>query len=205
MSETAIEFQPIHDTYRSRILRYLTRLVGEPEAEDLAQNVFEKVSEGLKNFRAEASLSTWIYRIATNVAFDRLRSRAPQQGTVVAWNDTSTSESSLDEEEREVLPDQAVPSVETEVIRLEMNDCIKQVIDELSYNYRSVIVLHDIGGFRNQEIADILSVSLAVVKIRLHRARQELKKKFEAGCEFYRDDRNEFACDRKADSDPSAT
>ncbi len=49
MSETAVDFQRIHDSYRSRILRYLTRLVGEHEAEDLAQNVFVKVSEGLKN------------------------------------------------------------------------------------------------------------------------------------------------------------
>ena len=205
MSETAVDFQQIHDSYRLRILRYLTRLVGEHEAEDLAQDVFVKVSEGLKTFRGEASLSTWIYRIATNVTLDRLRSRAPEQGAVVAWNDTSTSESNVHEEEREALPDQATPSVETEVIRLEMNDCIKQFIDELPDNYRSVIVLSDIEGFRNKEIADILRVSLDTVKIRLHRARQELKRKFETGCEFYRDERNDFACDRTSNLDPSAT
>ena len=205
MSESSVEFQRIHDTYRSRILRYLTRLVGEHEAEDLAQNVFVKVSEGLKNFRGEASLSTWIYRVATNVAVDRLRSRAPEQGGVVARNGTSTCEGSVDKEEREPLPDQAAPSLETEVIRVEMNDCIKQFIDELPDNYRSVIVLSDIEGFRNKEIADILRVSLDTVKIRLHRARQELKRKFETGCEFYRDERNDFACDRTSNLDPSAT
>ena len=87
--------------------------------------------------------------------------------------------------------------VETEVIRVEMNDCIKQFIDELPDNYRSVIVLSDIEGFRNKEIADILRVSLETVKIRLHRARQELKRKLETGCEFYRDERDDFACDRR--------
>ena len=63
---------------------------------------------------------------------------------------------------------------------------------------KPVILLSDLEGFRNSEIAAILGVSLSAVKIRLHRARKELKKKLEVGCDFYRGERNEIACDRKA-------
>ena len=204
MPNAPVEFQQIHDSYRSKILRYLTRLSGEFEAEDLTQTVFVKVNEGLKNFRGEASLSTWIYRIATNAALDRLRSQATRRAVAVPLPAQSASEDDVDADEHGVSADEGTPSVDTEVIRVEMNDCIKQFIDYLPENYRTVIVLSDIEGFQNNEIADILDVSLDTVKIRLHRARQELKKKLAAGCDFYRDERNEFACDRKSEVTPSA-
>ena len=76
MSGRVLEFQSIHDTFRPRILRYLIQLVGEEEAEDLTQAVMVNVNEGLRNFRGDSTLSTWIYRIATNTAFDKLRSPA---------------------------------------------------------------------------------------------------------------------------------
>jgi len=73
MSDAAINFQIIHDEFRSKIQRYLINLVGEFEAEDLTQEVFIKISRALPNFRGDSKLSTWIYRIATNTALDRLR------------------------------------------------------------------------------------------------------------------------------------
>jgi len=59
---TPAEFQRVHDTFRPRVLRYLTRLVGERDAEDLAQTVMLRVNSGLPQFRHDSSLSTWIYR-----------------------------------------------------------------------------------------------------------------------------------------------
>src|SRR5690242_1598561 len=73
MSVTA-PFHKIYAAFHPKILHYLTNLLGKDDAEDLAQIVFMKVHEGLKDFRGEAKLSTWIYRIATNVAADRARS-----------------------------------------------------------------------------------------------------------------------------------
>ncbi|MBI3786920.1 MAG: sigma-70 family RNA polymerase sigma factor [Ignavibacteriales bacterium] len=66
-------FQDLHHTFRPRILRYMRRLVGEEEAEDLTQEVFLKVSQSLSDFKGKSRLSTWIYRIAANAAVDRLR------------------------------------------------------------------------------------------------------------------------------------
>ncbi len=199
MSNTDVEFNQIHDTFRPKILRYLTRLVGAQEAEDLTQSVFVKVSDGLQNFREEASLSTWIYRIATNTALDWLRSGPARHAATVRSPGRRMSADDVDEDKPNASVDQEAPSVDTEAIRVEMNECIKRYINDLPHNYRTVIVLSEIEGLKNSEIADVLSVSLDTVKIRLHRARRELKKNLKGGCDFYRDERNELACDHKGD------
>src|SRR3989337_2876745 len=74
MDNTEKEFQKIYEEHYFRMVRYLRRLVGESDAEDMAQEVFVKVHQSLDKFRGESKLSTWIYRIATNTAMDRLRS-----------------------------------------------------------------------------------------------------------------------------------
>ncbi len=78
-----------------------------------------------------------------------------------------------------------------------MHDCIKGIVDCLPENYRTVLILSEHEGLTNNDISEVLNISLDTVKIRLHRARAKLKKELEHHCSFYRDDRNEFACDRK--------
>lgn len=181
------EFQSIHDRFRPRVLRYLGRLVGEAEAEDLTQSVMLKVSEALPAFRGESSVSTWIYRIATNAALDRLRRKTAQP----------PSEPEPESEETLVPPGAQAPSAEETAIREEMNACIREFIERLPESYRTVMVLSDLEGFKNDEIAAILGVSLDTVKIRLHRAREKLRRELEAGCNFHRDEDDELGCDRK--------
>jgi len=79
-----------------------------------------------------------------------------------------------------------------------MNKCIRDFVEKLPENYRTVVVLSELEGLINNEIAEILGVSLDTVKIRLHRARVKLKKELETHCSFYRDERNELACDLKS-------
>ena len=74
-----VEFDEIHDAVRPKMLRYLTSVVGWRDAEDLTQEVFVKVDQALGAFRGEPQLSTWIYRIATNTALDKLRSPSFRQ------------------------------------------------------------------------------------------------------------------------------
>jgi RNA polymerase sigma-70 factor (ECF subfamily) len=83
------------------------------------------------------------------------------------------------------------------VIRDEMNGCIREIIGRLPEAYRSVIVLSELEGFRDGEIAEILGLSLQAAKVRLHRARTKLRRDLETACVFYRDERNELSCDRK--------
>jgi len=185
---TPAEFQRIHDSFRPRVLRYLTRLVGERDAEDLAQTVMLRVSGGLSQFRHDSSLSTWIYRIATNAAMDKLRSPVREQ----------VLEDDPDPDEGDVPLDARTLSVEAIAIRTEMSACIGEFIDHLPERYRAVMVLSEMEGFKNAEIAAILGVSLDTVKIRLHRAREKLRDDLQKGCSFDRDESTGLACDRKS-------
>jgi RNA polymerase sigma-70 factor (ECF subfamily) len=87
------------------------------------------------------------------------------------------------------------------VIRDEMSDCIREFVDRLPPDYRTIITLNELEGFSNREIAEILDISLETAKIRLHRARAKLKDSLESGCDFYLDESSELACDRKQSTD----
>jgi RNA polymerase sigma-70 factor (ECF subfamily) len=185
-------FQEVHDEFRPKILRYLTRMVGEHEAEDMTQEVFVKVSRALPAFKRESSLSTWIYKIATNTALDRLRKNPFRS---VPKEDPFLDSAAEDLGKKSTVTDYS--STEQRIIRGETNACIRGVIDRLPDNYRTVIVLSDIEGLQDSEVAKILGLNLQAAKIRLHRARERLKKELSQYCVFYRDEENEFTCDVK--------
>lgn len=183
------DFDSIFKEFQPKIQRYLGNLAGEENACDLTQSVFLKVSRSLDDFRGEASLSTWIYRIATNLAHDHAESSQAKQKS----REYQLSEGeSLDD-----LPDTGSSALEHEYIRREMNACIRTVVNGLPENYRTVLSLSDFEELSNQEIAEILGISLENVKIRLHRARTVLRQAMECACNFYHDERNELMCDRK--------
>lgn len=162
-------------------------MVGETDAEDLTQSVMLKASEGLSTFRGDSSISTWIYRIATNAALDKLRKRRIQP--------LVDTEQEFDEEQ--MPPPVQTALVETAAIREEMSACLGEFVARLPETYKTVMILSELEGFTNAEIAAMLGLTLDTVKIRLHRAREKLRKNLQAGCTFYRDDADELACDRK--------
>ena len=179
-----LDFQTVYAEFHAQIRRYLNRLVGTTDGEDLTQETFAKVSQALPRFRGDSSVSTWIYRIATNGAYDRLRSRSAPRTSDVPIED-------------HMAVDDHAPGVEQTLVRREMNDCIGEFIARLPTSYRSVLILSEQEELTNQEIADALGLTLDTVKIRLHRARARLRKELGSGCDFFRDDRNEFACEPK--------
>jgi RNA polymerase sigma-70 factor (ECF subfamily) len=150
-----------------------------------------KVSRGLDGFRGDASLATWIYRIATNAALDRLRARASEPPS-------QPCPAESDEDGQALPPELRVPSAEALAIRNEMSACIRAYVGRLPGRYASVLVLSELEGFRNSEVADILGISLDAAKIRLHRARKALREALEAGCRLERDVDDELACEPKA-------
>ncbi len=74
MNNEAYEFDNLYQEFQPKVFRYFARLVGDDDAQDLAQETMVKVSRGLDSFRGESTVSTWIYRIATNVLRDRFKS-----------------------------------------------------------------------------------------------------------------------------------
>jgi len=191
MSENQQDFSALYGEYYPKIVGYLRRLVGEAEAEDVAQEAFVKISRSLGSFRGESRLSTWIYRIATNTAMDHLR--RPSIKHSLRQGDGSADDGEADDD---VAVDGA-PLLDTLLIRKDMNECIRGLVNDLPENYRAVLVLADLEGFTNAETGEVLGLPLDTVKIRLHRARLQLKKSMDHACHLYRDGRNELSCDRK--------
>lgn len=171
------DFQEIYDTYQPRILRYLVHWIGEPEAEDLTQEVFVKASQALKTFRGESQLSTWLYRIATNAAIDKTRTVSFRQDATLSGLDEAD-----ETEDKDAWTGEEAPSLEQQFMQKEMYECFVDFVKRLPPNYRSVVVLSELEGLTNNEIAEILGLSLEVVKIRLHRGRARLLQELKTHC-----------------------
>jgi RNA polymerase sigma-70 factor (ECF subfamily) len=196
MNNQEIEFQLLYEQFYPQVLRYLKDILGD-EAEDATQEVFLKVHRGLPSFRGNSGIWTWIYRIATNTALDRRRKHASRQDYEANHCPDDLPDSS---QVSDAFPSiQASPAPDEFLVRQEMNDCIRTIVEKLPEMYHTVILLKELRGLKNQEIANLLDITLDTVKIRLHRARQQLRKSLEVNCQFYRNEDNEFACEPKCD------
>jgi len=181
-------------SHREAIRRYIFGLVRDSaEAEDLTQETFLRAHKKLSTLRDKTKPLPWLYRIATNVSYDRFR-----QGSY------KNPPQSLDQSDGDGDEGTAVGSVSDTGPRLdlameqeEMSSCVQRYMSELSDQYRAVILLHDTQGLTNPQIAEMLGISLATVKIRLHRARKKLREALERACLFSSDDRGTLVCDPK--------
>ena len=125
-----IDFDKIFNAFYPKVLHYVSRLTNNHEAEDITQEVFEKINRGLSGFKGESSLSTWIYRIATNTALDRLKSQSFKHAGEELREETEGSN---------VWREQKKAPVDQQLIRKEMSECVKERIDRLPPDYNSNI------------------------------------------------------------------
>ena len=177
MDDSELGFQKIYDTFQPKVLRYIVRLVGEPEAEDLTQEIFVKIGQALPTFRGESQLSTWIYRIATNAALDKLRTSSFRQAA-----QTSSLDAADEAGDQAICTGDEMPSPEQRFMQKERQQCFGNFVENLPANYQAVVVLSELGELTNNEIAEILGLSLDVVKIRLHRGRARLLQELKTHC-----------------------
>jgi RNA polymerase sigma-70 factor (ECF subfamily) len=178
-------FRALYDANQPRVHRLLGRIVGPQEAEDLTQIVFAKTARALSQFRADAQVSTWLYRIAANVASDWLRSRSAREAKLTVHlpevPDGATGQGSASAAVADIHA-----SPEQRLVRKDMQDHIRGEIGKLPEGNREVLILGQLGGLTDEEVAQALGISRANAKVRLHRARAQLKKAIGARCEFYR-------------------
>lgn len=187
-TETTTEpelFRTLYDANHNRVHRLLGRIVGPQEAEDLTQIVFAKATRALPQFRGDAQTSTWLYRIAANTASDWLRSRSAREAKLTVHlsdvPDDTTSRASASA----AVPDMP-SSPEQKLVRKDMRDCIRGELGRLPEANRQVLILGELGGLTDDEVAQTLGISRANAKVRLHRARAQMRKAIAARCEFYR-------------------
>lgn len=166
-------FAEIVRRYRSPITNYLYRFLNDyEEAVDLAQETFVRVYFALERYHTDYAFSTYIYRIATNLAISELRRRKRRKLVSLTGFFQYDNEDSQDfhPPDERLLPDE-------DLIENEQSKTIARAITTLPEKYRAPIVLRDVEGKTYDEIAEILELGLGTTKSRINRARKLLKEK----------------------------
>jgi RNA polymerase sigma-70 factor (ECF subfamily) len=154
-------FETLVERHRDVVYRVATRIVGEDDADDVAQDAFLRAFHRLSLFRGESPFRSWLLRITQNAALNALTRR---RATPVENRDDDRAEP---EETRERTP----------VEQLEISERRQRLalkLREIQPPHRAVLVLRDVEGLSYEEIAEVMETPVGTVKGRLHRARREL-------------------------------
>jgi RNA polymerase sigma-70 factor (ECF subfamily) len=156
-----IAFSELVDRYKNLVYGMVYRMVSDrSQADDLAQEVFLKVHRGLPYFRGDARLSTWIYRIVSNVCSQARIHGAPH---------VSLDADDGDRPRRELgAPDGAFGD-------LELRDRLEKAIAQLPENYQMLIAAHYLKGIQYEALAEALDIPVGTVKTHLYRAKRRLR------------------------------
>jgi len=159
-------FEEVYRTYAPRLFGLACRMVGRPDAEDLLQEIFLSAHRKMGLYKGESSLGTWLYRLATNLCLDHLRSRGARFAQVTDEID----------DERDA-PDVQRGGVLGAVDRLDL----ERALAALPAGCRAVFVLHDVEGFEHKEIGSLLGIADGTSKSQLHKARMRMRDALSAG------------------------
>jgi len=151
-------FERVYRAHMPRIFNLARRMAGPDAADELTQDVFVRAWQKLALFRGESSFATWLHRLAVNVIIERFRTLGTARERFIGDGET-------------VL--EMAAASRTKHLDLSMD--LEAAIEQLPPGARTVFVLHDVEGYRHEEIGTMLGVSAGTSKSQLHRARQTLR------------------------------
>jgi RNA polymerase sigma-70 factor (ECF subfamily) len=152
-------FEALYRDNVSRVYALCCRLAGESQlAEELAQDVFVRAWQRLSTFRGESAFSSWLYPLTVNVALSERRSRRRRTAHILATDDPAPFEKAS---ERPAVPEAGLD--------------LERALATLPPGARAVFVLHDVEGYKHEEIAELTGVATGTSKAQLHRARRLLR------------------------------
>ena len=155
-------FETIYRTHSGRLYSVAYRMLGNPtDAEDMLQDVFLSAHRKLDSFRGESALGTWLYRLATNLCLDHLRSRAARTGQLTGALD---DEPGLADSGSRKLAERTVTKMDLE-----------RALAQLPEGCRTAFVLHDVEGLEHREVAEVLGIAEGTSKSQVHKARLRLR------------------------------
>jgi RNA polymerase sigma-70 factor (ECF subfamily) len=152
-------FRAIVEAYEAPVFNYVLRMVGDRAlAEDLTQEIFLRIYQGLAGFSLRCRFTTWLFQVAKNRVLDELRARERKPQSVVRLDD---------------LPPLEVVDAPPE--RVEAIDAVWRAVAQLNPDLKMALLLRDVVGLSYTEIADSLEITLATVKWRIFKAREEVQ------------------------------
>jgi RNA polymerase sigma-70 factor (ECF subfamily) len=166
-------FRELLDRYQRPVFSLVYRMVRDRErAEDLAQETFIRVFNHLERYDPKYKFSSWIFKIASNLAIDQLRKKEPEtvslEGSRHAANAEQQEATRIQIESRDETPEQSLEAKE-------LGAGIEQAVGKLRPEYRTAIILRHVEGRPYEEISQIMDVPLGTVKTYIRRARLELR------------------------------
>lgn len=168
----SVAFAEFVQANQSQVYNLALRMLNDPQgAEDVLQETFLNAYQALPRFEGRSSLSTWVYRIASNASLMRLRKKQPD---IVSVDEPLALETG-DDLPRQFADWSSVP--EDELLSSESRQVMGEAVSELPETLRIVFVLRDIEGLSTAETGEILDLSESAVKTRLHRARLRLRER----------------------------
>lgn len=174
-----MDFSEIYDEYYNGIKKFILTITKDEWAtDDLLQETFIRVKKNLGRVKDTSKLSSWIYRISYNLCLDHLNKKKRALLSPLKKNEPSFEISLLKKIEQQ-----------------QMGDCVQEKIKKLKQPMQIIIDLYEIMEFTHKEIGEILSISEKNSKVRLHRARKELKAILKKECSFKYDERNVLICE----------
>ncbi len=172
-------FAEIVRRYRNQITNYVYRMTNDYDtAVDLAQETFLRVYRAAERYQTTYAFSTYIYRIATNLAISELRRRKRRR--LVSLTSFFQGRDGAHEEAQELDPRDSCPLQDASLVEDERRGAVARAIATLPEKYRAPLVLRDVEGRSYDEIAGILEMSEGTVKSRINRARGFLREKLSA-------------------------
>ncbi|MBQ9687033.1 MAG: sigma-70 family RNA polymerase sigma factor [Oscillospiraceae bacterium] len=161
-------FETLVLEYEKNVYSITQRMTGNAEdAADMTQETFIKAYNSLQNFRGDSKFSVWLYRIATNVCLDFLRSKSRKPTLSLSVEDDDGEETQMD-----IADESQSPEVLLE--RGLTRDAVRRGLNALNEEYRQILLLREIQGLSYEEIASVLTLEVGTVKSRIFRARKKL-------------------------------
>lgn len=161
-------FETLVVEYEKNVYAITQRMTGNPEdAADMTQETFIKAYNSLSAFRGDSKFSVWLYRIATNVCLDFLRSRGRKPTVSLSVEDEDGEETQMEISDESHSPERLL---ERDLTR----DAVRRGLKALAPEYRQILLLREIQGLSYEEISEALSLEVGTVKSRIFRARKRL-------------------------------
>ncbi|HWB63024.1 MAG TPA: RNA polymerase sigma factor [Chitinophagales bacterium] len=166
-----LAFKNLVEGFRIRVYNTCLGIVqSAPDAEDISQEVFVEVFRSVQHFKAEAKLSTWIYRIAVTKSLDHLRSKKRKKRFAFMKNLYKDNSNELRFEKGDFVH----PGVEME--NKELASYLFKAIEQLPENQKAAFTLNKIEGLSYQEVSEVMKMTLSSVESLMFRAKQNLQK-----------------------------